>query len=366
MDNKLIACFLPSLYGGGAERAALKLFKGMSELDFTLDLVLADATGPYLNQVPEKVRVVNLAAGRVLKAILPLARYLRQNKPYALISHMEYANVAAVLAKEISGTKTKLFLVEQNNLSASLNNDKSILSKALSVLVKFLYPRADRIISVSTGVANDLKSIHGLAEEKVCVIYNPIVEKELIAKAKEPLEHPWFQKGEPPVFIGVGRLSEQKDFLTLIKAFKILREQRMARLMILGEGELRTELETLIDSLGLTEDISLPGFVDNPYAYMHNAAAFVLSSRWEGLPTVIIEAMACGCPVVSTDCPSGPFEILAGGKYGDLVAMGDTVALSNAMLNLINASVSRDILQQRAQDFSMEKSISDYLKLFSN
>ncbi|BDA68174.1 glycosyl transferase, group 1 family protein [Rivularia sp. IAM M-261] len=363
MKTKKIACFLPSLFGGGAEKAAIKLFKGMSGGDFTLDLVLADATGPYLNQVPKEVRVVDLGAGRVLKAILPLARYLKHHKPDALISHLEYANVAAALAKEISGTNTKLVLVEQNNLSASIKNSKSLLNRVFSLLVHTLYPRAGAIVGVSKGVAEDLESILAFPKGKVHVIHNPIVDDEILKKAQVHVEHPWFKQGEAPVFVAVGRLSEQKDFQNLIQAFSLLRKQKQAKLIILGEGELRAELELSINALGIAEDISLPGFVDNPYAYMYNAKAFVLSSRWEGLPTVIIEAMACGCSVVSTNCPSGPNEILDEGKYGYLVPVQDSVALSEAMVAVLDNTVSRETLLKRAQDFSVERSVSEYLSL---
>ncbi|MBF2064065.1 MAG: glycosyltransferase [Calothrix sp. C42_A2020_038] len=363
MKTKKIACFLPSLFGGGAEKAAIKLFKGMLGKDLTLDLVLADATGPYLNQVPKEVRIVDLGAGRVLKAILPLARYLKNNKPDALISHMEYANVAATLAKEISGTNTKLVLVEQNNLSASLKNSTLLLNSVFSLLVHTLYPRAGAIVGVSKGVAEDLETVLAFPKGKVHVIHNPIVDDDILEKAQMPVEHPWFRQGEPPVFVAVGRLSEQKDFQNLIKAFGLLRKQRQAKLIILGEGDLRGELEASVNALGLAEDVCLPGFVDNPYAYMYNAKAFVLSSRWEGLPTVIIEAMACGCPVVSTNCPSGPNEILDEGKYGILVPVGDEVALSHGMQNILNNPISKEILLQRAKYFSVEHSVSKYLSL---
>jgi glycosyltransferase involved in cell wall biosynthesis len=366
MNKKRIACFLPSLYGGGAEKAAIKLFNSMSKFDLSLDLVLADATGPYLNQVSEEVNIVNLGAGRVVKSILPLARYLQKYKPYALISHMEYANVAASIAKEISGIQTKVLLVEQNNLSTSLNSSKSILHSIILILAKLLYPRANAVIGVSDGVAEDIRSLLSLPKEKVHTIYNPIVDQEILKKAESIVNHPWFEEGKPPVFLAVGRLSEQKDFSTLIKAFGLLKKQRQARLIILGEGEYRKDLEKMINDNGLSQDIALPGFTDNPYAYMHQATAFVLSSRWEGLPTVIIEAMACGCPIISTNCPSGPDEILAGGKYGKLVPVRDEVALSQAMLNIIDTLPNKEILIKRAQDFSVENSVSKYLALMAN
>jgi glycosyltransferase involved in cell wall biosynthesis len=356
-----IAFFLPSLHGGGAERVAVHLLKGMSGRNVPLDLVLATVEGPYLEQVPKQVRIVNLAAGRVVKAILPLSHYLRQERPCALLSHMDHANVAAVVARGLARIKTRLVLVEHNTLSVS--KSKLLRGRLVPPFMKFLYPRADAIVGVSKGVARDLEAQLGIAEGKVSVIYNPVVDDVLVGKAKAPLDHPWFQEGSPSVFLAVGRLSEQKDFLTLMKAFELLRKQRLVRLLILGEGESRRELEAMIVRLGISEDVSMPGFVENPYAYMSRANAFVLSSRWEGLPTVLIEAMACGCPVIATDCPSGPKEILESGVYGPLVPVGDAAALSAAMMQVLKAPTNRDVLVQRAMDFSTERIVPEYLAL---
>lgn len=356
-----IAFFLPSLCGGGAERVAIHLLKGISEKDIPLDLVLATAEGPYLNQVPKQVHVVNLAAGRVAKAVLPLAHYLQHEKPYALLSHINHANVAAVVAKELTRIKTRLVLVEHNTLSVS--RSKLLRGRLVPPFMKWLYPRADAVVGVSKGVARDLEAQLGIAEGMVNVIYNPVVDDVLISKAKTPLDHPWFQERATSVFLAVGRLSIQKDFVTLLKAFEFVRRQRLARLIILGEGESRRELEAMIAELGISENVSMPGFVENPYAYMSRASAFVLSSRWEGLPTVLIEAMACGCPVIATDCPSGPKEILESGVYGPLVPIGDAIALSHAMLQVLDTPISRDILRQRGMDFSINCAVPKYLTL---
>jgi glycosyltransferase involved in cell wall biosynthesis len=364
MYQKRIAFFLPNLAGGGAERVAVNLLQGMVKRDVPLDLVLANADGPYLSQVPEQVRLVNLSAGGVMKAVLPLAHYLKENRPIALLSHMNHTNVSAVLARELAGTKTRLVLVEHNTLSVS--KSKLFRSKFVPPFMKLLYPRADVIVGVSQGVADDLECQMGFEPGKIRVVYNPVVDNELIAKAKSPLDHPWFKKGNPPVFLAVGRLTEQKDFLTLIKAFALLRKQMLARLIILGEGESRSELEAMIKTLEISEDVSLPGFVQNPYAYMSNANAFVLSSRHEGLPTVLIEAMACGCPVISTDCPSGPKEILESGKYGSLVAIGNPVALADAMLKTLEAPVRQDVLVERGMYFSTDRAVFEYLKLLND
>ncbi|AFZ00160.1 glycosyltransferase [Calothrix sp. PCC 6303] len=361
MAIKKIATFIPNLHGGGAEKIVINLLKGMLKTNVSLDLVLINADGPYLSQIPDKVRVINLAAGRSLKSILPLSNYLRKHKPDAIISHLSEANLATVLAKKISRTESKVILVEHNTLSAS--KSKLIRARFFTPLMRKLYPYADTIVGVSQGVSQDLECQLNLSKGKVRTIYNPIVDFDLINKAKSSLDHPWFRKGSPPVFLAVGRLTEQKDFMNLIQAFALLRKQRHARLLILGEGEKRSELEELINKLGVREDVSLPGFVDNPYAYMSRANGYVLSSRWEGLPTVLIEAMACGCPVIATDCPSGPSEILEAGKYGSLVPVGDPRALSSAMSDLLESPLNRDILKQKILDFSIEQGTNKYLKL---
>lgn len=361
MNQKRIAFFVPNLAGGGAERVAVNLLQGMAKREVPLDLILANAEGPYLKQVPEQVRLINLGVGRVMKAVVPLSRYLKENRPIALLSHMNHTNVSAILAKELAGTKTRLVLVEHNTLS--VDKSKLFRSKLVPPFMKLLYPRADVIVGVSRGVAEDLERQMGFAPGTIKVVYNPVVDREMLAKSKAPLEHPWFQPGNPPVFLAVGRLTEQKDFLNLIKALALLKKQRQARLIILGEGECRSELEAAIEHLELSEDVALPGFVQNPYAYMSHASGFVLSSRHEGLPTVLIEAMACGCPVVATDCPSGPKEILESGKYGALVPIENPAALADAMLKTLDAPLNRDVLVERGTYFSFDRAVSEYLEL---
>jgi glycosyltransferase involved in cell wall biosynthesis len=362
MPTQRIAFFLPTLAGGGAERVALNLLKGMLERDLLLDLVVADTEGPYLEQIPAGVQLVNLGTGRVMKAIPALAKYLNQTKPVALLSHMNHANIAAILARDLARSKTKLVVVEHNTLSTSKSNLQR--SKFLPTMMRWLYPRADAIVGVSQGVATDLDTQMGFQPGTVRVVYNPVVDAELLAKAATPVVHPWFQAGSPPVFLAVGRLSQQKDFANLIRAFALVRQQQSARLIILGEGETRSELEAEIAALGMAADVSLPGFVQNPYAYMAAATTFVLSSRWEGLPTVLIEAMACGCAVVSTDCPSGPAEILASGRYGRLVPIEDSQALADAMLQTLATSADRADSIERGRYFSAERAVDAYLQLF--
>jgi glycosyltransferase involved in cell wall biosynthesis len=239
------------------------------------------------------------------------------------------------------------------------------ISPTAFLLRRFLwfYSWADAIAPVSEGVAEDLTHLARRPLKQMQVIYNPVVTPQLFEKANEPVEHEWFATNAPPVILGVGRLSVQKDFPTLIRAFALVRKHIPARLMILGEGEDRSQLEVLIEELGLSADVTLPGFVSNPYAFMSKAGVFALSSVYEGLPTVLIEAMAVGTPVVSTDCPSGPREILDGGKYGSLVPVKDVQAIADAILTQLTSQKNTAVAQQRSQSFSLETAVNKYLKL---
>ena len=361
-DRKRITFFLDALHGGGAEKAVVNLLKGLAQRDeFDLDLVLATKEGPYLNLVPQKVRIVDLNTGRAVKATFPLMNYLKRNRPWALIGNMGHVNVVASMATELSRIKTKLILVEQNTVSA--NQSKLKRAKLVLLLMKWLYPRADAVAGVSVGVARDLERQLGLGKETVKVLNNPVVNEDLINQSQASLAHPWFTADAPPVFLAVGRLNPQKDFPNLLNAFAQVRTKQEARLSILGEGEERPALEAMINNLGIANDVLLPGFVKNPYAYMKHANCFVLSSRQEGLPTVLIEAMACGCSVVATDCPSGPEEILDGGTYGLLVPVKNSEALGKAMLQTLKNPPEQKLLMQRANEYSTEKVVETYLSL---
>lgn len=356
-----VACFVPELLDGGAQRAAVKLAGGLAARGVAVELVLVSREGPHLAGVDARVRVVDLGAGRVSRATGPLARYLERERPRALVSFLTHANVAAVAARARARSGARLVLVEQNTVSAARGRLRR--ERLLPALARLAYPRADAIVAVSEGVARDLTDSLGLAPGKVSVIPNPVVDASLAAAAAAPVEHPWFAEGSAPVFLAAGRLTEQKDFPTLLRAFRMLRDGRPARLVVLGEGEERARLEAMRGELNLSEDVELPGFVGNPYARMSRAAAFVLSSRWEGLPTVLVEALACGRPVVSTDCPSGPREILEGGRYGALVPVGDAAAMRDAMARALDSPTPAALLRGRAALYSVERAVGLYLDL---
>lgn len=326
-----IAVFVPTLVGGGAEHVVLTLAAGFARNGYAVDLVLVKATGALMSRVPPGVRLVELGTSRVIWSVPALSRYLRRQRPLALLSTLDTANVVAVVAARLARCSTRIVIRQATHLSRTLERGPKTFVSVLKLMLPCSYPYADAVIAVSHGVADDLAERLRLVRSRIHVVPNPIVTSELRDLASRSVEHEWFAAGSPPVVLGVGRLTAQKAFDVLIKAFAAVRTQCEARLMILGDGEERPKLLTLIHALGLQSVVSLHGFVDNPLAYISRAKVFVLSSAWEGLPGVLIQALACGTPVVATDCDSGPREILEGGRYGRLVPVGDIEALSAAI-----------------------------------
>ena len=357
-----IALFLPSLAGGGAQKVFLHLGQGFAERGAEVHLVLARAEGPYLPIVPDSVQIVDLCAPRVLRSLPGLVRYLRKSRPVALLSALDHANVVALWAQKLARVSTRVVVTVHNTPSVSSARAPTLLGRLMPYWVKPFYPWAHAIVVVSKGAADDLMRCVEPPARKVHVIYNPIVTPDLFHRAEAPLSHAWFQPGQPPVILGVGRLTLQKDFPTLLRAFAIVQAQRPARLMILGEGELRAELEHLAAQLGIKDKLALPGFVENPYPYLKGAAVFVLSSRWEGLPTVLVEALALGTPVVSTNCPSGPAEVLAECNYGKLVPIGDVESMAQAILEAMQQP--RPVVNDHClRRFSLAYSVREYAKI---
>ncbi len=357
-----IAFFLPSVRLGGAQRVIVNLAQGITERGLPVDVVLAAADGVFLEQLARSVRVVDLGAGRLLRSLFPLARYLRRERPRVLVSSMSHANLIALWAARLAGGRTPVVVTEHSTMSRANTDERQLDRGLLPALLRTFYPWAASVVAVSRGAADDLARTSGLPRDRVQVAYNPVITPALMALCHKAPGHPWFGAGQPPVILGVGRLTAAKDFPTLIRAFAEVRRRRPARLIILGDGEERPALEALIRELQLTDDAALPGFRDDAAAYMAASAVFVLSSAWEGLPTVLIEAMAAGAPVVSTDCPSGPREILQDGRLGALVPIGDVTALANAILTALERprhQLPPDVLAP----FTMEAAVDHYLQL---
>lgn len=363
-SQKRVAIFVPTMAGGGAEKSMLRLADGLAGRGFVVDLVVASAQGPNLAHVSKRVRLVDLKSPRALFCMPSLIAYLRRERPDALLSTLDYANIIALWARKLSGFPQNLLINDQNTISITSRHTRQRRQQWVPMLAKRFYPWANHIIGNSQGVADDLRQIIGTTKPPVEVVYNPVVTPELAEKVAADLNHPWFAADQPPVLLAVGRLTQQKDFPTLIRAFASLKNERNARLLILGEGPDRAALESLVSELGLSQTVSLPGFVDNPYAYMKRAKAFILSSRWEGLPTVLIEALFCGVPVIATDCPSGPHEILAAGKYGRLIPMQDERALSEAMQLALDDKIAPPP-PQSWQPYALETIVSQYAQLIT-
>jgi len=395
-----IAVFLPSLEGGGAERSMLNLAKGFLAKGRKVELVLCQAKGAYLDNIPAGATMIELPATGNLRArwiaasgnlgdffvllrpvllakkvspevtrIRSLQRYMEDSQPDIILCALPYANLSAIWAKQLSGSGVPVVVSERIALStycAAPSNFRKWKWRYLPDLVRRGYPKADCVIAVSADVANDLITTIGLPRGSVTAVHNPVVDDTLRAHAQLALEHPWFLPGAAPVILAAGRLTEQKDFATLIRAFAEVRANREARLVILGEGRLREELEQLACNLGIQADVYMPGFVENPFQYMARASALVLSSEYEGLPGVLIQAMACGCPVISTDCPGGSREILEDGRCGTLVSIGNAGEMKKAILAELDSPTPKEILIGRAEDFSVDRAVSNYLTLLDN
>jgi glycosyltransferase involved in cell wall biosynthesis len=291
---------------------------------------LAQRSGEYVREVPEYANVIDLGATRTLTCLPALVRYIRRERPAGIIAFQDHANVIALLASAIAALKTPVIPTVHNTWSRMLDRG-TWKTRVLGTVVGFAYRRTARVVAVSEGAADDLARQFHIDRERIDVIYNPVVGPQLFEQAAEPVQDLWFEQYDGPWVIGIGRLTKQKDFANLIEAFSHVRKEMDCRLLILGEGPDRPELEQLIRHLRLEDDCFLPGFVDNPYKYLSRAKLFVLSSAWEGLPTVLIEALALGIPAISTDCQSGPREILQDGKFGCLVPPSDPAGLSAAI-----------------------------------
>lgn len=380
-----IALFIYSLRGGGAQHRALTLANGFAERGHAVDLVVVSTNGSAGVTLRSGVRVITLGQGwhhlferlnrrinlrglLTASAIPALAHYLRNERPDVLLSGASHVNLVAIFARRFSRTDVPLVLRASNYPSANLH-EWPLFQQAIRRLLRYtlgaVYPWADHIVAVSKGVARDVQRLTGLPDERVTTIYNPVVGPYIARLAAEPVDHAWAADAHVPLILAVGRLTVQKDYPTLIRAFARIHAGRAAHLVILGEGRQRGKLEKLVRELGLDADVAFLGHTDNPFAWMSKATMLVLSSAWEGLPGVLIEALACGCPVVSTDCPSGPREILEDGVIGPLVPVHDDHMLASAMLTVLAAPPDREKLLCRAEYFRIDTGVDAYLRVLA-
>jgi glycosyltransferase involved in cell wall biosynthesis len=361
-ERSRVAVFVPTLSFGGVERVMLNLAQGFCERGFEVDVVTPRVEGEFQSYVPKKARVVNLQAGRVLTGLPRLVRYLRRDRPAAVVTAMEHSSVIAIWARAIARVPTAIIATVHTNLSEVVKHAPSGKVRLVPLACRCFLHRADAIVAVSQGVADDLVEHAPKCRGRIHVIYNPIITSSIPSQAKQALEHRWFGPGQTPVILGVGRLAQQKDFATLIRAFALVRRRRPARLLILGEGEQRQRLEALAAELGVEQDVSLPGYEENPYRYMSKAALFVLSSAWEGFGNVLVEALAAGAPVLATDCKDGPREILEAVGQGRLVQVGDAEAMATEILASLDEK-PEPASASALRVFTMDHVVDEYVAL---
>jgi glycosyltransferase involved in cell wall biosynthesis len=347
---------------GGVEKMVCNLARGFLQSGLEVDMLLIKSKGAHLAAIPKGARVINLQAPTSLLSLPGLVKYLRQERPAALLAAKDRAGRVALLARRIAGGPDQVLLRLGTHLSQSLQG-KTGLQKALRYYpARWLYPWADRIICVSQGVAEDIAAITGLPASKFRVIGNPVLSPKLYDLAAQEPEDTWFKEPGAPRIVAMGRLTRQKGYDVLLKAFAELCRQRAGKLLILGEGPLRPQLQTQIQELELQDKVRLAGFKANPYPYLTQADLFVLSSRFEGSPNALKEALALGTPVVATDCNSGPRQILQNGYYGPLVPVDDSPSLARAMQEVLDFPPDKNWLQQAVAGYTLEASAKAYLQ----
>jgi len=395
-----VAFVIPYLGGNGAERVVYRLARGFAGRGHKVDIVLFHTI--IHRSLPEEVRVflpgdapdklteerngellaravrlrptpgaadwlrvagavgwdpLCLPSGRLLRQTRAVAAYMEAERPDCMLPHLTRSQAATLLACRL--------LAEHPPVIPTVHSDVRHRSRRDRRRTRRLAGGAAHFVGVSRGVSESLASAAGIPAGSITTIHNPVVMPDIRTRAEEPADHPWLSDGGPPVILAAGRLTREKDYPTLVRAFARLAGRRPCRLVILGQGEQRAEIEQLAAGLGLTDRVSLPGWVDNPFSFMSRASLFVLSSIYEGLPSVLVEAMACGCPCVSTDCPAGPAEILEDGRLGPLVPVGDEAALADAMERVLERPPDPRALRTRAGDFAGETSVAAYEALIA-
>jgi glycosyltransferase involved in cell wall biosynthesis len=358
---KQVLIFRPTLADGGADRVTVTVLQHLDRSRFAPSLALVRRAGVLIDEVPRDVPVIDLGAPRLATAVPYLARTIRERRPDVVLCTAGGANVVAVAAHRLAGSNARLVLSERNALRRSNLSGMRIAVELR--LKRFAYRRADLVTAVSEGVANDLVELLALERRRVQVVYNPLIADDLPARASEPVAHPWFA-GPDPVLVAVGRLVEVKDYPTMLEALAQVRRSSAARLIVLGEGPLRGELEARARAMGLGDAVAFLGFDKNPYRYMKRAGVLIQSSRAEGLPGTLVQSLACGTPVVATDCDHGPREVVRDGVDGFLVPVGDAGALAARVVELLRDGALRGRLgaagAEGAGRFSIASSMQRY------
>lgn len=362
-DNKRLALYLSSA-GGGVERMLINLAGGLAGRGAAVDLLVDTGNRGVLTDLPTTVRVIEVSDGRPARAVASLEAYLRAEQPWAIMVSKIGAARAALTARRRAASPVRVVLRAATTYSAVLAREPLVRRWFTRRALVRLTHEVDAIVAVSHGVAQDLARLAPGSAAKMVVIANPVITPALRAGALVPVAHPWFVAPDQPIIVSVGRFSRAKDFPTLVNAFAQVRAQRRCCLVIVGDGRQRAAIEKLIARLGLEQSVWLPGFAANPYSYLARARLFVLSSRWEGSPNALTEALALGRPVIATDCTSGPREVLQDGRYGRLVPVGDVAALAQAMVQALDEPApDPEYLKSAVAEYTVERAATRYLEV---
>jgi glycosyltransferase involved in cell wall biosynthesis len=368
--------FISSLEGGGAERVMVEILRNINRnyIEPILILLYPYDHSPYKGLLPKDLEVIVIkresdTSLEKIKQFKDFLKCIKNKKPDLILSMLTHCNIMAIVAGLMY--KIRTIVSEHNTLSEIIKTEdgRKMMGISGSFLVRKLYRFANKIIAVSEGIKDDLIKNFGISKEKISVIYNPVDLENIRTLSKEPVDHHFFESNVP-IIISVGRLIYQKGFDLFIRALKKLSSQIDFRAIILGNGPEKESLEDLAFKLDIIDKISFAGFKANPFAFLSKSDIFVLSSRFEGLPMAILEAMACEVPIIATDCKSGPREILQDGEYGIFVPIEDEDALSVAMLKLLKDSALRErfklLSKERVTNFSIDKIVKKYEELILN
>jgi glycosyltransferase involved in cell wall biosynthesis len=347
---------------GGMGHVMINLINGYAEAGYQVDLMMADASGRHLGELDSRINLVETGSSFLFSCLPGMIRYLRECRPGYVISNRENSNRCLALAKMLTGSPTRIVFRVGNSMTSTLAKRHFLKRWLRRAGIRWSYQRADLVIVNSAKLADDVAQHAGIPASRIKILKNPTFSKDLLLKAQEPVDHPWFREKTVPVILGVGRLTRQKDFPTLIRAVALVRRTRPVKLVILGEGNDRGLLQRLIAELALQDDVALAGYVDNPFPFMARADLFVLSSAWEGSPNVLIQALSLGCPVTATDCPEGPREILQGGRVAPLVKVGDVEGLAREIIRTLDDPPGRAAMQAAAVPFEAGACVKAYME----
>lgn len=357
-----LAVFLATSGHSGVDRIMSILLPSIASRGIKVDLLRVRGKGPHLEPDKDNLNVVELGASHSFTSLPALVNYLKKTQPDALLSDKDRVNQVALIARCFARVKTRVVVRFGQTVTRMLET-RDILDRSVHhISMRYLYRFADAIISPSEGAAQDMANFARLPRERVTVIPNPIDRDRLCRLAEEPIDHPWFQNDDIPVVIGLGELTQRKGFDTLIRAFSILRQERAARLVIIGRGTGMPELEKLAQEMDLVDDVQFLGFIANPFPYLGKAGLFVQASRYEGFGMALLEALSLGIRVVATDCPSGPREILRDGLFGKLVPVGNVAAMADAMEQSLDSSPDPSLAMEAITPYTLDRITDMYLE----